>query len=251
MARNSPFTGRGDALRQVNDGRRGPPSRSELSFEKGLYDGETTFLDDEIGRLRGAVEKADLAGRTSIVFIADHGESFGEHGRYLHNSTLFQEELHVPLIVWAPGRIRPGGRVDAVVRGIDVAPTLAELAGTRWRKAGEARSILPLLEGPEADPRLARSDRDILPSPDRPYQRESSLLAWPWKLIVRHDGQPSRLFNLEKDPGERQDVFARESDVANMLAAALTSGERPENTARPASLDPETVRRLRSLGYIH
>lgn len=244
-----PFDGRGEALLKVNDGRLPPPTLSETTRLRALYDGEVAFLDDQIGRLLGEIERRGLAPRTSLVFVADHGEAFGEHGKFLH-TTLFQEVLHVPFIVWAPGRIPPGVKTDAVVRGIDVAPTLADLAGISWNASGDASSALPLLRDPGARPRPARSDRDEFVVPGRPRVRESSLLSWPWKLIVRADDEPVHLFNLDRDPEEKTDVSREEPRLVWQLMDILRRGDLKDDDLPGRSLDRDAVRQLRALGYL-
>ncbi len=246
----APFDGGFMPLVRVNRGQMRSPSPAELSVLRKLYDGEVSYLDVQIGRLRREIEKAGLADRTSIVFTADHGEAFAEHGLFLH-TTLFEEVVHVPLIVWAPGRIRPGSRVEAVVRGIDVAPTLAELGGIRWTGPGEAVSVLPLLGDEERLSRPARGDSDIQVMYGQPGERTSSLLVWPWKLIYRPSDRRINLFNLDRDPGETRDVVSTERRLADHLVEILSAGERPYDLDRGRSLDAQTIRQLRSLGYIH
>lgn len=246
----APFDGSFMPLVTVNRGQLPPPSPAELSVLRKLYDGEVSYLDAQIGRLRREIEKAGLAGRTSIVFTADHGEAFAEHGLFLH-TTVFEEVVHVPLIVWAPGRIRPGSRVEAIVRGMDVAPTLAELGGIRWTGSGDAVSVLPLLGEEERFSRPARSDSDIQVMYGQPGERTSSLLVWPWKLIYRPSDQRINLFNLDRDPGETRDVASTERRLADQLVEILSSGETPYKLDRRRSLDAQTIRQLRSLGYIN
>jgi arylsulfatase A-like enzyme len=246
----APFDGHFMPLVKVSKGQMRPPSAAELAVLRKLYDGEVSYLDGQVGRLRREIEKAGLADRTSILFTADHGEAFAEHGVFLH-TTAFQEVMHVPLIVWAPGRIRPGSRVEAVVRGIDVAPTLAELGGIRWSGPGEAVSVLSLLGDGEKVPRPARSDSDIQVMYGQPGEQTSSLLVWPWKLIYRQADRRVSLFNLEQDPAETRDVASTERRLADQLAETLSAGEAASHLDRRQSLDADTIRQLKSLGYIH
>jgi len=244
-----PFDGTSAPLVAINRGQLRLPSPAEVLVLRKLYDGEVSFLDDQIGRLRREIEKAGLASRTSIVFTSDHGEAFGEHGRFLHTA-LFEEVVHVPLIVWAPGRVRPGSRVETVVRGIDVAPTLAELGGLRWTGPGDAASVLSLLGQEKSLFRPARSDCDIQVMYGEPGERTASLLVWPWKLIYRPSDRRINLFNLDEDPGETRDVALSEKRMADQLVEMLSAGETPYSLDRGRAPDAETIRQLRALGYM-
>jgi arylsulfatase A-like enzyme len=245
----APFDGRGAALGEVNTKRLAFPSAAEIRNLRALYQGEVAYLDSEIGRLVGEVRRRGLANVTSILFVADHGEAFGEHGSFLHTS-LHQETLHVPFILWAPGRVPAGLRVPDVVRGIDVAPTLAELGlSGSARPIGSGESVLPLLHGREAAPRAARSDRNDPTRASAGVKPESSLLVWPWKFY-RNTESGSKLFNLEEDPGERVDRSRERPDLVARMKADLERGDKAEGDGPRRILDPETTRRLKSLGYL-
>ena len=101
-----------------------PPPPFATRFADRLYDGEVAFVDAQIGRLLGRLERSGDLARTLIVVTADHGESFGEHGEETHGVFVYDATLRVPFIVAGPGI--HGGRSSAVVaRSIDVVPTRA------------------------------------------------------------------------------------------------------------------------------
>jgi len=105
------------------------------------YDEEIAYVDDLVGRLVARIRGLPGGDRTAIVLTSDHGEEFLDHGSLGHSVTLYREQIHVPLIVVAPALAQVGGEVSARVRGVDVAPTLARIAGV-----------------PESDPLLAGID---------------------------------------------------------------------------------------------
>jgi arylsulfatase A-like enzyme len=244
-----PFDGKGIPLGDVNLGRLRKPDPVDLKRLRMLYDGEVAYVDSEIGRLRTAIDAAGAAGRTAILLVSDHGEAFLEHGRMIH-ATLHQEILRVPLIVWAPGVVPAGLMVPRVVRGVDVAPTVAELAGVRWRRgeAPEAVSLLSVLRGEQETTLLARSDREEEIEPSV-LVRESSLLAWPSKLLVQAR-QPLQLFNLDSDPAERTNLALEEPRLVTELMARLQAGRASLALTKRREIDDELRRRLRSLGYL-
>ncbi|MBK8173593.1 MAG: sulfatase-like hydrolase/transferase [Sandaracinaceae bacterium] len=108
------------------------------------YDTEVALMDEQMGRLFEALKERDLDGTTAIVFTADHGEAFGEHGTYFHE-TLYDEELRPPLMVHLPGGT--GAVSRAPVSTIDVAPTILNLANVHVPRPMPAQSLVPLLNG--------------------------------------------------------------------------------------------------------
>jgi len=122
-----------------------------VHYYRALYDAGVRYMDDALGRLFAGLEEMGLADDTVVVFTADHGEEFLDHGRLVHTQA-YPESLRVPLVVFDPRR--PGGRrVATVVETIDFLPTLAELAGFAAPEAISGESFAPLLAG--GDGRLA------------------------------------------------------------------------------------------------
>lgn len=139
------FPPEGKLLEEVNRGTR-TLSPEGLEYFKALYDAQIRFFDDELRAFFGGLERLGLLSRTVVVLTADHGEEFLEHGKLVHEQ-LYQETVHVPLLVVTP-LYKPGQRVPSLVESVDLAPTLLELAGVppsqRPRLSG--RSLVPLLE---------------------------------------------------------------------------------------------------------
>ena len=117
-----------------------------LGYVADLYDAEVAYLDHEIGRLFQRVHELGIADETMIVLFGDHGENMTEHDAWFDHAGLYDSVVHVPLILWAPGRV-PVARSDAFVQLVDVAPTVHELLG--WDPPGrtDGRSLLPLMRG--------------------------------------------------------------------------------------------------------
>jgi len=111
------------------------------------YLASMTYADAMVGRLLDALDASGRADRTIIVLWGDHGFHLGEKGRW-RKMTLWNESLHVPLIVVAPGITTPGSRTGAPVSLMDLYPTLAELVGLTLPSHVEGRSLVPLLEDP-------------------------------------------------------------------------------------------------------
>jgi arylsulfatase A-like enzyme len=207
----------------------------------GAYDEEILFVDSQLSRLRRGLAERGLADRTLVVLTADHGEELGEHGGFEHGHSVHEEVLRVPLVLVGPG-IEPG-RSAAPVSLVDIVPTVLAALGV------EAPGGLPgtsLLGEPPASRTLV-AERVL-------YGRENkAAVRWPWKAIFTPGADDEvALFDLEADPGERQDLARVRPEVAARLKELLQALERAGAQADggAAALDPETERELRSLGYI-
>ncbi len=140
------FPPTGTNLSEVNLGLRTISPEGVRYFEA-LYDSEIRATDDALRRLFAELEKLGLLADTTIVITSDHGEEFFEHGKMVHEQ-IFDECLHVPLIVVLPARTRTAPRrVRDLVESVDIAPTLYELAGIAPRTNPSGESLLSLIEG--------------------------------------------------------------------------------------------------------
>ena len=86
-------------------------------------------MDDQIWRLLSELRMRGFKENLLVVITSDHGEAFGEHGTFLHGHSLYQEEIHVPLIFWRPGQVPSGVQVAQPVSIVSLAATLMDLIG--------------------------------------------------------------------------------------------------------------------------
>ena len=237
-------------------------SDDEIAFLRHLYHLEIESVDERIGLVLDALDRAGLADSTIVVFTSDHGEAFGEHGDFLHGVSLYGELVRVPLIFAGPG-VEGGRRVEAPVSHLDVMPTLLGLLGldglaeTPGPFAGE--SLAPVLRGSGTVPRRAI----YVASPDRTAR--DSVIHGRYRLLAerRGDGEGERteLYDHVADPGERRDLSAELPEVRDDLLRALARFRDEEHRiwlarqeAGEAGLSEEertaTERALRAVGYI-
>jgi len=188
-----------------------PEAREATALLHDLYREEVMFVDACVGAV---LERAQRCRRPVVVlFTADHGEFFGEHGELLHGYTVYEPVLRVPFLLTGPGV--PAGELPVVPRLEDVAPTLLSLAGL---------PVPPAMEGRVLTGELSQGGGWA--SADREH------LAWyegDWKLVLAYDDlgtdearlEPLALYDLSRDPGEERDLQAAEPErMARMLAAA-------------------------------
>jgi len=223
----------------------------DARFVERLYDAGIRRMDAETIRpLLDRLDQLGLARDTLVVFTSDHGEAFGEHGQFQHDD-LYAATVRVPLVLRWPGRLPAGLRIASRVRLIDVMPTILELLGVSAPPSLQGQSLTPLLHDAYASPATEGAVSEY--SDGRLYE---SLRRGGLSFIV--DGPEERLFDLVRDPAERQNVLATRPEEAAAMRAALEGWRRncralvPLLGPRGGTIAPsdETARRLRALGYM-
>lgn len=236
------------------------------------YDGSIRGLDTEMERLFERLKGLGLDDRTLVVFMADHGEEFLDHGRTFHGQTVYGELTQVPLMMRWPGVLPAGRVVDEVVQTIDVMPTLLAISGLAAPKEVQGQSLVPLIRasgGPEAPswrPRPAISEKAKTNPAEGaappPHDTEAfAIVDGGWKLVhhtARPNGGPEfELFDFAKDPLNLKDVAASHPEEVQRLAKLVAGWRQMARAARFApdaestkGLSQEQLQRLRSLGYI-
>lgn len=236
-----------------------PEVPADLRKAIALYDGEIRQTDDEIGRLLDQIDR--MPQRVLVAVMSDHGEEFHEHGRFLHDQ-LYDEVLHVPLMIRHPDRVLAGQVVDAPVGLVALAPTLLDLAGIQGFEAPQAASLRALMEGgATAAPAPVLAEKIVTLEEDgaTPRLHHRALISRHLKLLSL--GQRGELlFDLELDPREREDLAAIRPDDRVRLAGALAriaarnDQRRLELRDRDApgrtEIDAEMVEQLKALGYL-
>jgi arylsulfatase A-like enzyme len=238
----------------------GPLDPARVEHLSNLYDASIRFADRELGAFLDELEaRGDLAN-TVVVITSDHGEEFGEHGGLKHSATLYQEMLHVPLLVRAPG-IEGGRRVSEPVSLADLVPTLLPLLGLPALPEGasDGRDLAPLLtgSGERLPPPVLLGHVHTLSS------QRLSLRVGPHKVIhglADDDGSvrfpapaPWELFDLSADDAEAQDLWAHRGDQDAWVdrVADLEAALRAQAVEAGASeVGDAVLQQLRELGYI-
>ena len=208
-----------------------------------LYAAEVAFNDASFGAFVAELERLGLYEDALVVFTADHGEEFFEHGGWEHGRTLYDEQLRIPLIVKFPGQRRGRSRADPAQQ-LDLLPTVVEVAGLAT--AGEPAGV-SLVAGGDGAPRAAFSYLDL------DGIRLESVVDGRYKLIVGSSSTPTaELYELAADPGETDDQFAARPTVAAYLEVLLAAhrASRTPLVPPPAAVAPRLQRKLKALGYL-
>jgi choline-sulfatase len=216
-----------------------------------LYDAAISYHDVYFNVIMNGLEQRGLDDDTMVIVTADHGEEFWDHGSVGHGHSLFDELLHVPLLMRVPGVTHAGDRVRTNVGLVDVAPTILEALGIDPPETMTGRSFLPELMGQVADaPRATVSGF---------MQGQRSLALGRYK-IVQHEYTQSSLYDTRTDPQESRDVSTERpitlAYVRGMLGLTLgrDAGGAPrssfQHNAKETQIDEDTERQLRALGYV-
>jgi len=241
-----------------------PMGGEEFEILRGLYDGEVSYVDYQIGQLTGMLESAGLLDDTAIFLTSDHGENLGEHGLMDHCYCLYDTLLRVPLIAHYPTAFGRGRRVAGQVQTHDLFPTILELAGIGddpvWSQV-QSRSLLgdpgnriafaeylepqpplpvlrqryPGFEGKEFDRALRTAETDRL------------------KYVWGSDGR-DELYDLAADPTESKNLIDEQPEKAKELYSALetwlASFQHSAQDQETVELDESTIKKLEQLGYL-
>jgi choline-sulfatase len=235
----------------------------DLAYVRSLYRGALAAVDGEIGRLIEALKKQKLDENTIVIVTSSNGEGFRpDLKRVHHGGRLHDDLLHVPLIVWAPGRLAPAAR-RSLVESIDVAPTLLALAGLdpeprfKGQPLVEVRTgLLARFSGPRFEPaRAARTTAFAEESAMRVTadgRREASAVRQAalysgWVALI-DAGDHVELYDLKADPAEERDVAPGHGEAVAALRADL--GREASGTVLAARTGSEVNDQLRSLGYV-
>ncbi len=241
-----------------------PAEDDQRSRKIARYDAETYYADQQVARVLAALEaRAREPGLLSIV-TSDHGEGLDDHDWGGHGIYLFEEAVHVPLVLAWPGRIPAGRRVDAAVGLIDVLPTMLGLLevdceGADLRGADLAPAWTGVRfegTGPIFLQRRFYSHREDKFNGKAVTVKGSkhAVRAGGWKLVVQPEEGPPQLFDLDADPAELQDVAERHPEVVEELEALLEewkAGQWLRVPELPSDLDEEDLEALNGLGYVY
>jgi len=244
-----------------------------IEYGQQLYDADIRANDDEIARVVDALDHKGQLDDMIVVVTADHGEEFFEHGGTSHAFMLWNELIHVPLLIIAPGLLPEGLVVKDPVQSLDIYPTLLDLLGVTPQEGLQGRSFAPQCRGEPGDGRMIFSENHETPGSEesRVLQNQGvtlSVIRGPWKFILNLKCPTDRprpraeLYRVDHDFAERKNLAEEQPQLGVELEQALLSWWAANSARREGvsvgdltldalqEADPDTVERLRKLGYV-
>ncbi|MGA7077955.1 MAG: sulfatase-like hydrolase/transferase [Terriglobales bacterium] len=234
-----------------------PPEPYKTRYAKEPYDGEIAYMDSAVGTFLGQLKASGLYEGALMAVTADHGESLGAHGEDTHGVFLYDETIHVPLLIKLPGPESVRSPIETRVELADILPTLLEKAGIETPKEVQGESLLRLMKtGAEGDAAAeAWRDRGAFSRAD--YGR----IAFGWSTLQSlrtgkylYIQAPRReLYEDGADPKAEHNLASASPAVADMLLAKMTAFEKKTTNPQPTLinfLDDVRTKQLAALGYL-
>jgi arylsulfatase A-like enzyme/Flp pilus assembly protein TadD len=229
-----------------------PPEPYKTTYADDPYSGEIAYADEQVGRIIDYLEKSSLREQTLVVVMGDHGEGLNDHGEATHGVFIYDDTLHVPLILSGPDL--PAGRViREQVRSVDLLPTLTEFLGLPMSPLAQGVSLWPLIkQGKSLAGRNAGYAyiETLYPKTFMNWSELRGMRTDRWKFIL---APRPELYDLENDPAERQNVVDRNPAQADQLQKKIWELVGPPQSDQHRAytpLPPQTQEELAALGYV-
>lgn len=235
--------------------------RDRNSKNISLYDGEIRFTDEHIGRLFEKLKSLGVYDKSLIVITSDHGEAFGEHNDTRHGRTVYNELLKVPLIIKYPNSVRADTIIEKQVRSIDVLPSILGFLNISHEKSLDGANLSDLLKSNEDGDfcEYVYVDNKYY---YKSYVHEGLVKNNEWKYIYTEKSQlrnieevgHEELYNLIDDPGELNNLIKQDPEISKTMRKKLgfyrQHCEKKKVSPSRVELDEETIRNLKSVGYL-
>ncbi len=240
--------------------------KKRLQYIIGCYDSEIRCADASIGRILDHLHSEGLTSNTLVIITADHGEEFQDHGSLGHDHTLYNELLHVPLVMKAPDVLVPG-RSTVSVQSIDLYASIMDLLGIPVPHTVQGHAIFTEDSTERFDEPYAYAQRYFI----NPDAHLVSFQTYSWKLLLQinqidrsdfnHWSPDAKrdtifLYNLAVDPREQNNVADENPEKVELLIRCICellekNRRSPARSVREVEtdLDEDTKAKLRSLGY--
>ncbi|MBZ5666122.1 MAG: sulfatase-like hydrolase/transferase [Acidobacteriia bacterium] len=234
-----------------------PPQPYKTRYAKALYDGEIAYTDSAIGKLLRQLKARGLYDGALIAVTSDHGESLGAHGEDTHGVFVYDETIHVPLVIKLPHGGAAGRRVETRVELADIMPTLLQSEGIEVPTQVQGESLLELMKPGPAGAAAAEAWRDKGAYSQADYGH--LVFAWSALQSLRtgkylYIQAPRReLYDDGADTKAERNLAPKSPAVADTLSSRLEAFRQKTTNTREtpkASLDADRVNKLAALGYM-
>ena len=197
-----------------------PPGISDKDYVIAQYDGAVAYMDAAIATIFTALEAKGILDESIVVINSDHGETLYDHECYFDHHSMYDQTLHVPLILRYPGKVPAGLRVGGYNRQQDLMPTILELAGIESGIRFDGKSLMPMIRG-----EVASYESEFYIT-ECTWMRKHGWRTPQWKLIIAlepdmHFKPPVELYNLVEDPGELINLAESQPQMVALLKARM------------------------------
>jgi choline-sulfatase len=213
------------------------------------YSATVSSSDAALGRLLTALRQQKLYDDAIIILLSDHGESLGAHGEDTHGILLYDETIHVPLVLKLPQNHLSGKRIATHVRLLDIAPTVLEAAGLPVPSQMQGQSLLRIAKG------NSTTDLPVYSRSDFPQQAFGWSVLESWRtgkyLYIR--APKPELYDLSADPNATHNLAQSSKAILQTIAAQLDAFDShfsPHGSAGGTELTSSEMQKLASLGYV-
>ena len=234
------------------------PGQRDLEHIIALYDGDILYTDSYVGKLLDKFREYHLLDNTLVVVFGDHGDEFYEHGSTAHAHTLYNELVHIPIIMRLPPAMPANKQIDALVSQVDIMPTILDYLGIKNTGIMQGLSLRPVIEGKQKKLHDAVY-AEVSAYKDKTY---ASVVTENMKFIYDLNSSRNRqLFDLAIDKNEKVNLYNRLADAAQVplesqLSAWLSNNQEVGQSlrrgqkaiARPP--DDQHLEQLKGLGYV-
>ncbi len=206
------------------------PTERDIEYLLALYDGEIAYWDFQFAKMLTYLGDHGLLDDSIIIITSDHGDMFGEHGKWTHGNSLYEEVLRVPLLIRYPGTLAAGQVVDTPAHMMDITPTLLALLGIPVPDHMDGQSLLPVMQGaPLTESRPIFSEMAGETDTDgpiywlAPHTNLYSVKQDGWKLIhAERDAQADKLYTVQPSSlYENENLTVQEPERADQLFQEL------------------------------
>jgi arylsulfatase A-like enzyme len=217
------------------------------------YDGGIAYLDAQIGAVIQHLKTRGLYENTIVVVASDHGEAFGERDLLTHGMSVYQDQIHVPLMIKHPNQ-REGSIISNPVSQVDLMPTVLDAVGVKTPAGLHGLSLTNLK--PSGVRRVLSesfANSFLLGWHQRFRRIERAVIEGSMKFVGSTAGK-RQLYELSKDPHERTNIAPMHQELTDKfrgsLAAVVATAPKSFDFDKAKAMDQESVDRLRSLGYL-
>jgi arylsulfatase A-like enzyme/Tfp pilus assembly protein PilF len=224
-----------------------PYAPPERFAEYAPYDGEIAYADEIVGTLVKYLKSHQLYDRSTIILLSDHGEGLGDHGEQEHGLLVYEEAIHVPLVIKQEGNVGAGRRVGELVQHIDLVPTVLDFVKAPIPGQLRGRSLKPLLEG-SGHPEPAPIYSEALYA--RYHFGWSELTALTDERYRYIKAPREELYDLQRDAMERANIADERAQARLAMRGALDRIAAGAAIQTPAAVSADARERLQALGYV-